>query len=114
MTTKKRTARRDGPVTNYILANEKTAVNLAAKKDIAVVFHTISDPPQEDGRYCVLTKMGDIETYSFTVLGGWNTHWDTRADDIYREHAMSAEQIGIIAWSETVPGTALGCEEVGE
>lgn len=110
-TQRKRTARKgDGPALNYILANEKTAVNLKSRKDIAVLFHPISDPPDTAGRYCALTQTGDIETYDYTVDGGWNTFWDTGAEDIYREHAMTAEQIGIIAWAPAVPG----CMEVEE
>ena len=108
---KKRTARKgDGPALSYILANENTAVNLKKQKDIAVLFHPISDPPDTAGRYCALTRTGDIETYDYTVDGGWNTFWDTGAEDIYREHAMTAEQIGIIAWAPAVPG----CMEVEE
>ena len=97
---KKRTARKgDGPALNYILANENTAVNLKNRKDIAVLFHPISDPPREAGTYNVLTSYGSIHAYDF---------WDDEAGDIYREHGMTVEQIGAIAWCREVPG----CREV--
>lgn len=108
MATKKRTARRDGPVTNYILANEKTAVNLAAKKDIAVVFHPISDPPQEDGTYNVLSYFGGIRFVDYTVSHGWNTSYNKYTGEVYTDHAFTAEEFGLIAWAPAVPG----CKEV--
>lgn len=110
-TQRKRTARKgDGPALSYILADENTAVNLKNRKDIAVLFHPISDPPREAGTYNVLTSYGSIHVYDFTVDGGWNTFWDEEAGDIYREHGMTAEQIGAIAWCREVPG----CWEVEE
>lgn len=110
MTTKKRTAHKgDGPALKLSLTYRDCTVNVDLKdEDRVVVFHTIKEPPDTAGRYCALTRTGDIETYDYTVDGGWNTFWDTGAEDIYREHAMTAEQIGIIAWAPTVPG----CREV--
>ncbi len=106
MATKKRAARRDGPVTTYILANEKTAVNLATGKDIAVVFHPITDR-LEDGYYNVLDKSGTMTWLSYTREGGWNTFRDFDGE-IQSKSAIKGDNY--IAWAETVQG----CREVEE
>lgn len=101
MTNKKRTAAKaDGPVTTYILANDNTAVNLAAGKDIAVIFHPITDK-LEDGYYNVLDKGGTMIWLSYTREGGWNTFRGFNGE-IWSDTAIEGDQY--IAWAETVPG----------
>lgn len=111
MTNEKRTAPKgDSPALSYILANTKTAVNLKAGKDVAVIFHPIARPPKVAGNYNVLTDMGHINNLDFTVDGGWNTHFDEERGEIYDECAMDAERYGFIAWTEKVPGGGFGEE----
>lgn len=101
MTTKKRTAAKaDGPALYYILANDKTAVNLAAGKDIAVIFHPITDD-LEEGHYNVLDKYGTIMWLGYTKEGGWNTFRGLDGT-IWCDAAIEGDHY--IAWAETVPG----------
>lgn len=105
MSDKKRTARKgDGPVTNYILANDKTAVNLEAGKDIGIIFHPISQPPKEAGEYNLLHRNGWTTVHDYTVTGGWNTWYDDEMGEVYTERAEDPDFFGWIAWAEIVPG----------
>ena len=105
MRNEKRTAPKgDSPALSYILANEKTAVNLRAGKDIGVIFHPISQPPKVAGEYNLLHRNGWTTVHDYTVDGGWNTWFDEEMGEIYAERAEDPDQYGWIAWAELVPG----------
>lgn len=85
-------------ISNLIIAGSDGSVKLTR----AAVFHPISEPPEAAGTYNVLSDDGYIDHFDYTVEGGWNTFFDYRDGEIFREHALDAEAHGFVAWADRI------------